>query len=271
VAAIATFIDEQWSLCTALLGIRELGEAHDANALSTVLMQITTSFLGLRFWATISDTTAVNPATAARLQLEYNRCQIHILQRAIVTAVYRKLASPLDHLEAVISYFKTSPCASAALRSKVMEMRATGLIPSGTATKLVKMNKTRWTSTMNAVARCRLFLSAINAVVGDRGRPDLHIRLDYAQDLPEIEFLLGPLADITEHLEARDRLMGEVLGVLVAGLQIIQELVLQRERTQAARSAFVRNLLDRLYNDNTLVDLMFFSLFDPRYEVWFCI
>jgi len=49
VAAIATFIDEQWSLCTALLGIRELGEAHDANALSTVLMQITTSFLGLRF------------------------------------------------------------------------------------------------------------------------------------------------------------------------------------------------------------------------------
>jgi hypothetical protein len=114
-------------------------------------------------------------------------------------------------------------------------------------------------------------LRAINAVVGDRGRPDLHIRLDYAQDLPEIEFLLGPLADITEHLEARDRLMGEVLGVLVAGLQIIQELVLQRERTQAARSAFVRNLLDRLYNDNTLVDLMFFSLFDPRYEVWFCI
>jgi len=266
-AAITAFIDELWKFRTYLLGIRELGEVHNADAMSSALVEIMRCFPGLRFWATISDTTAVNPATAACLQLTYSKCQIHVLQRSIMTTVYTELARPLDHIDAVINYFKTPPCAAAALRREIGQLRAAGRLSVGSnVSKLVEMNKTRWTSTKDAVVRVNLLVEPINTVDIARDKPNLLIRPDHAQDLNEIAKLLMPLADITKHLEARERLMCEVLGVLVAGIQIAQELDLQRQRAAAARDAFVRDLLARLYQDDTLTNLMLFALFDPRYK-----
>jgi hypothetical protein len=201
-AAIATFIDEEWNLRIAFLGIHELGESHGAVSMSTGLKEIMNKFPGLEFWATVSDTTAVNPATAACPQLDYNKCQVHVLQRSIVTQVYRELAKPLDHLETMISYFKGSPRASKVLSKHVLDLRAAGKI-GGTSTKLVKMNKTRWTSTWAAVERFNQLVDAVAPALLDLDKAQLVPRKEHIQDLKEVEQLLKPLAEITEHLEAR--------------------------------------------------------------------
>jgi len=266
VAGIATFVDAEWSLCIEVLGLAELGDTHDSAAQSEVLAPLMSRFPQLHFWATISDTTAVNPAIARALHLVSNKCQIHVLQRPVVAQIFKKLSEPFDHIASVINYFKSSPCAAAALCKKVVEMRSTqpGILP-GNETKLVKMNTTRWTSTRNAVARCCQLLPAINAVLDERNEA-LRIPRTLAEQLVEIEQLLAPVAETTELLEARGRLMCEALSTMVACIRVVKSLQFRNQLVVEARNAFLTDLLLRLEKDDTLADLMFFALLDPRYR-----
>jgi len=145
-------------------------------------------------------------------------------------------------------------------------MRSTqpGILP-GNETKLVKMNTTRWTSTRNAVARCCQLLPAINAVLDERNEA-LRIPRTLAEQLVEIEQLLAPVAETTELLEARGRLMCEALSTMVACIRVVKSLQFRNQLVVEARNAFLTDLLLRLEKDDTLADLMFFALLDPRYR-----
>jgi len=160
------YFNENWELCTQVLGFEEMRESHTADNIQDSLINIIETFNLTGKVIGISHDNAANVTNAVRNLQERDiyssPCAAHTLQLSINKGLENRMCSHLLTLASdIVAAFRHSPKRTNALENKISELGQKNLC-------LIQRCPTRWNSSMDMLMRLLELRPAIVSIMLDR-------------------------------------------------------------------------------------------------------